>query len=837
MEFYTNVYRYGKNILYRGVKDGKRVHGKAAFSPTMFVKDTSLVGSDWKSLNGDCLKPIKFSCMHDAKEFIQQYEDVHGFDIFGMEKFEYQYLIEHFPNEVKYNLNQMNIVIVDIETTVERGEIDVKNTPETILLISLQRKSDKRVVTFGLGPYSGYSRDDYPADVSYYQFKDEASLLKAFVQYWSGNYPDIVSGWNTDFFDMPYLANRINKVLGEDWLKRLSPWGLVRQKTVTIKGEDVDVWDFVGITQLDYLVLYKKFSFTPQESYSLDNVSYEELGAKKLKHNGSFKDFYTNHWDDFVTYNIRDCQLVDLMDSKFKFIELCIQIAYMAKCNIQDVFSPVKTWDVFIYSQLHTRKIAIPKYKDRVGGTIEGAYVKDPKVGMYGWNVSFDFAALYPSIIRQWNMSPETMVEERFHLVVSDFVNQTDAFLEAAEYAKANGYTLAANGTMYRKDHKGIIPQLMEYCLVGRKVAKNEMLSLEQKYNDTKDESLVPVIAALDGKQMALKILANSGYGAMANVGFRYFCLAMAEAITLTGQASNMHLEKSFNVYFTNLIGVDEDYVIYCDTDSNYVNLGRFVDKFCSGKSEDQIVDFLRKCDPQFQKIINKSVSTVYDMCNCYDKVMSSKREAISSKGFWTAKKRYALKVHDSEGVSYNPPKIKVTGLDLVKTSTPSAIRKKLKDSLNIIFDHGEIKLREYVSGVKTEFTRMNPEDVAFPRGVSDIDKWVEHNGSFKRGCPIHVRAALVYNKALNGKGLEDKHHRLSNGDKLRFIYLKLPNPLRENVVGFPATDILPDEFGVHSYIDWELQFDKVFMSPMRGITDAIGWTLEERSSLDEFFG
>lgn len=840
-EFYTNVTKYGKNILYRGYdSSGKRIITKIPFKPTLFVKAKKK--TEWSSLYGDQIEPMKFDDMKEAKEFMEQYEDVHGFDIFGMEKFEYQYIIENFVDDVEYSLSSMRILSLDIETEIsdDGGFPDIENANVAINLISLKQKGDKEVVAFAAQNWDSTAVDDvdlFSCTVDYRCFKDEATMLRAFVDYWASNYPDIITGWNTDTFDIPYIINRVNRILGDDYMKKMSPWGMVREKKIESRGDTIQVFELVGITQLDYLSLYRKFSFHPQESYALGFVATDELGVTKLEYEGSFKEFYTKNWNRFVSYNIRDTQLVDMMDDKFKFIELVMQIAYMAKCNFQDVFSPVRTWDVFIYSYLHQQKIAIPqRKKNTVTSAIEGAWVKDPVLGkMHNWIVSFDFASLYPSIIRQWNIGPETISSERFDVLVKDVVENTEKFQTAIQYAKENNLTLAANGTMYRRDKKGVFAQLMEHCLIGRKVAKKEMLKLEQDYQNTHDESLQPKIAALDGKQMALKILANSGYGAMLQPGFRYFYPPLGEAITLTGQASDIHLANTFNEYFSKLLKEEKDYVVYGDTDSIYLDLSSFVEKINPGKTTDENVEFLIKCDPQFQKIINKSVDEIYDRCHCFDKVMSSKREAIASKGFWTAKKRYALKVHNSEGVAYDPPKIKVLGLDLIKTSTPAAVRSMLKNSLPVMFDKGEIAVQEYIAKCRNDFMAMNPENVSFPRGVSDVTKWLDPKTIYKKGTPIHSRAAILYNEYT--KSHRGKYQSIANGDKIKFIYLKLPNPIKEDVIGFPSSGHLPKELNVHNYIDWDLQFEKVFIAPMKGMLDALNWEIEKQNSLEDFFG
>jgi DNA polymerase elongation subunit (family B) len=500
-------------------------------------------------------------------------------------------------------------------------------------------------------------------------------------------------------------------------------------------------------------------------------------------------------------------------------------------------------WDVFVFNHLHSKNIAVPPRTKKMAGEFEGAYVKDVKPGIYGWGISTDFASLYPTIIQQWNLSPETLVtEHHLSLTVDEVVKGklTDYFSETAHLGN---YTIAANGSMYRKDKKGIIPELMDFLSSARKIAKKEMLKLEKEYQETHNEALLPKIAALNSRQLALKVGGNSGYGALTNSGFRYFDLRIGEAITLTGQAADKFAEKKINEYLNKTLKTENfDYVIYCDTDSAYTNLQPLVDKICSNKSDEEKTKFLEKVGKAIQDgPIKESIDEMYELCNCYTKLMDMKLESVFSRAIWTAKKRYAMKVHSSEGVTYNPPKIKITGLDMIKSSTPKQIRSLLKDTLPIIFEGGEDALRQYVIETKSKFMIMNPEDIAFPRSASEIGKWTDGN-TYRSGTPIHVRGCILYNQLIKGligfsTGISDKYDILMDGDKVKFIYLKLPNPIRENVISFPSTGKIPHELQFEQYVDYELQFEKTFIAPLKGITDAIGWSLEEKTSLEDFFG
>lgn len=833
---YTSVLQWGNNILYRGIENGRKVQEKVPFSPTLFIDAKG--EASHKTLWGNPTAPVHFSDIKEAKEFVKRYEDVEGFNFYGMTQYQYQFIAEEFPGEIQYNINDLTIVGLDIETASENGFPDPDTALEEVLLISVQNKTTKELIVWGARDYNGKTKLEFAGEefaFEYKQCKDERHLLLGFLNYWEINYPHIITGWNIDGYDIPYLVNRIRRVLGEEYVKRLSPWGNVSSKEVLGKhGKEQTEWDLQGIVALDYFDLYQKFSYNQRESYALGFICEEELGETKLDFEGSFKDAYTNQWDLFVEYNARDTQLVLKLDDKLRFIELACTIAYLAKCNIRDVFGPVKTWDVFIYNYLRAKNIVIPQFRPRKTDGIEGAYVKEPKPGLYGWNLSFDFASLYPTIIRQWNMSPETYTHDSScgDLTQDQLVNPNKRALECFAYAKDKGYTIAANGTMYRKDKMGIIPEVLKVTTDGRKIAKKRMLELEQEYEKTKNPNLLNQIASYDGKQMALKILSNALYGALGNAGFRYTNRDIAEAITLTGQAANKHSSKHLNNYMNKALKTEGvDYVIYADTDSAYVDVDPIVKLAWKDKTEKEIVAAISKLGKILQDgPAAESNREMFEQCNCFELLMDLKREAISSKGLWTAKKRYALKVHNSEGVDYAEPKLKIKGLDLVKTSTPKAIRDKLKKVLNVIFEHDEEYLQKYVEQYKAEFFKMPVEDVAFPRSVNDIDKWKDDKIKYKSGTPIAVRSAILFNE-LNEK-LGD-YPAIKNGDKVKFVYLKMPNKMREDVIGFPSHGKLPVAFGLHGIIDKDKQWEKVFINPLKGLTDAIGWQVEKQASLE----
>ena len=828
-KFYTSAIQYGNNILARGYDNGREIKLKVPFAPTLYLKATKDSTSSTKTVYGELVDPVEFADINEAKDFVKRYQDVENFDVYGMTQYNYQYLAETYPGVIENDMTQMRIWFIDIETTSDHGQPDPENVPETIQLISIKDKNAKTNIVFGLHPYQAT-----PDDTFVYQLcTDEKTLLRNFVSHWSTKYPDIVSGWYIDGFDIPYLINRIRKILGDEYVRKLSPWGLVNSREVVVMQKEKVVWELVGINLIDYIDLYKKFTYSSKESWTLDFIAGEELGeAKKVIPGGTFKEKYTNHWDLFVRYNAHDAELVDRLDDKLKFLDVICTIAFLAKCQFRDVFGPVKTWDVFIYNYLKSKGIVIPPQSKHSGGEFAGGWVKEPVPGMYGWLASFDFESLYPKIITQWNMSPETIVDVYPDVTVDKFIDH-----EFEPYDE--DYSMAANGARFRKDRLGIIPEVVNVTLTGRKITKREMQTLEKlRTTETDPEQkkiLDASIAGKNAKQMAFKILANALYGAISNVGFRYFDLRIAEAITLSGQASDRHIERALNAFMNVTLKTDKDYVIAGDTDSVYLDLDPLVKMvYKTPPSIDQAVAFLDKvCATKIQDRINESIGAIYAIGKCFDRVMYMKREVIASRGIWTAKKRYAVLVHNSEGITYTPYKLKIMGMDLVKSGTPQLVRKGLKAVLVTIFEKDQEALYDHVVQVKNEFMNAPIEDISMPRSVNGMLTYADKNKIYGAKCPIAVRGALILNHMTRA---DTDAIKIRDGDKVKYVYLREPNPTRGNIISFLSHDVLPPNLGLHKYVDKDLQWEKSFIAPLKGITDAIGWRPERTASLESFF-
>ena len=828
--FYTNVQLIGNQFLVRGVENGKRFETRDEFFPTLFVN--SKKESKYKTLNGDNVEPIRPGTVRDCREFYKKYDEVDGFKIYGNDRYIYQYISEKYPeDEVKFDISKIKLVTLDIEVASEGGFPDVESCAEEILAISIQDYTTKKIVTWGVKPFNNV-RDD----VTYHCCESEYALLNSFINYWMVDVPDVVTGWNIQLYDIPYICKRLNRVLGEKLMKRLSNWGLVTEGEIFITGRKHITFDIGGLTQLDYLNLYKKFTYKAQESYRLDYIAEVELGQKKLDHSefNTFKDFYTKGWQKFIEYNIVDVELVDRLEDKMKLIELALTMAYDAKVNYADVFYQVRVWDTIIYNYLKKRDIVIPpKSKSQKNEKYAGAYVKEPIPGKYDWVVNFDLNSLYPHLIMQFNVSPETLVDERHPTVnVDKILNQELTFEMYKDYA------VCPNGAMYRKDVRGFLPELMEKMYNDRVVYKEKMIVAKKEYEKKKTKELEKEIARCNNIQMAKKIALNSAYGSVGNQYFRYYKLANAEAITLSGQVAIRWIESKMNTYLNKLLKTEDvDYVIASDTDSIYLHMGPLVETIYKGreKTTESIVSFLDKiCKVELEKYIEGCYQELAEYMNAYDQKMQMKRENIADRGIWTAKKRYILNVWDSEGVRYTEPKLKMMGIEAVKSSTPAPCRKMIKDCLKIMMNGTENEVINFIETARKEFKQLSPEQISFPRSASDIQKYKSSSTIYSKGTPIHVRGALLFNHYIKEAKLTNKYSLIQNGEKVKFIYLKKPNTIHENIISFIQE--FPKELNLDKYIDYELQFEKAFLEPLKIILDSIGWNIEKTTSLENFF-
>lgn len=827
-EVYTNVCAWGSKILYRGRKNGRPQFNRFTFSPTLYLKgkpDTSESGA--KSLYGENIEPISFDNIKEAREFIDKMRGVDGFTIFGNSDYAQQFIYQNCSDKVG-GISDVKVVTIDIETTSLNGFPTPLNPVETVLLITIKDFNTKKTITFGLGEID-FDSDDY------IKCTTEADLLSRFIRHFSEDYPDILTGWNSNLFDVPYLISRMNRVIGESETKKLSPWGVIKFREKEFNGKIFHAYEILGVSCIDYLDLYKKFVLKPRESYKLDSIAFVELGENKLENPyDTFKEFYENDWSRFVKYNIHDVHLVDMLEDKLRLIDLLVAITYYAKCNYNDVFSPVKTWDCILSNAMADANIFAPlKERAESFGTIEGAYVHEPVPGMYKWIVSFDATSLYPSIIMQYNISPETLLPGQLDCTVDGMLNH------AYEFDDTN-VSVLTNGARFDNTKRGFFPIVVQEMFDDRQKFKKMMLAkkreLELTTNETERKAIENQIADLDNKQHSRKILLNSLYGATANEGFRFYERKISEGITTTGQFIIRYVGQRVNQYMNKLMSTEGvEYAFYMDTDSCYITLGLVVDKFFKDKPVESIVTILDKfCNDKLGVAIDKACYDLKVYTNAFDQKVFFKREAIASNGFWTKKKRYAMNVYDNEGVRYTEPEMKVMGLEIVRSSTPEAVRDMLRESVRIVLQGTQEDVQKYTKDCKTKFYSLPPEAIAFPRSINGLQKYAFVGGRFAKGTPAQVKGALVYNKTLKDKGVQGKYPEIGEGDKAKFIYLKSPNPIESPVIAF-ITSTIPSEFGLTGFFDYDTMWDTSFAAPLDKILSAIGWSAQETAQLSGF--
>jgi len=840
--FYTNVQSIGGNILYRGIQSGKRVKTKVEYTPSLFIPSKKI--TNLTNLEGDYLDEKKFQNIKAARDYIKQFEGVSGASkIYGQTRFEYAFIADQHKGMVDYDFDKIAIAIIDIEVGSENGFPDPYQANEPITAIAI-RKLNGGITVYGCGEY------EVQGDEVYIRCKGEYNLCKTFLNHFKDNYPDIITGWNTKFFDIPYLINRFKKILGEDEAKKLSPWNYITERNAYVNNRQMIDYTLVGISSLDYIELYKWYApgGKSQESYRLDNIAQVELGEGKIAYDeyDNLHALYRLNYQKFIEYNIKDVELIVKLEDKLKLLELAVTLAYDTKSNFEDVFAQTRMWDALTHAYLREKDIIVPprviKEKD---SAFEGAYVKDPQTGLHNWVASFDLNSLYPHLMMQYNISPETLIEpenytDEMREILSQGISVDKLLKKQIDTSKLEGATLTPNGQFFRTDFQGFLPKMMEEMYEDRKKFKKLMLQAKQEYQNETDESkkyeIEKRIAKYNNIQLAKKVSLNSAYGALGSQYFRFYDLRMALGVTTAGQLSIRWIENKLNEYMNKIVETEgQDYVIASDTDSIYLKLGSIIDKFYRDKPTQKTIDFMDKiCEEKIQPFIDRSYRELADYVHAYQQKMEMKREGLSNKGIWTAKKRYILNVYNNEGVAYKEPDLKVMGLEMVKSSTPSAIREKMKQIIRLMVSGTQDDIHKFIDDFRNEFKTLPVEEISFPRGLNGLNTYSDKGTLYKKGTPIHVKGAILYNYFLEQKNLTKKYPLIQEGEKVKFTYLKMPNPFKDTVISYPSR--LPKEFELQEYIDYDMQFDKAFLEPIRIILDCIGWKTEKTSSIEDFF-
>jgi DNA polymerase elongation subunit (family B) len=826
--FYTNVIQVRNKIYIRGYLDGKRYTEEVRYKPYIFIPVKDDRDTVFKTIYGDKVEKLQFDSIREARKFTQTYKDVDGFKFYGLTRFVYTCINDRFPGEIQYDPNVVRTWIIDIETDSSNGFGDPRLANKAITCIGV-RFGKKRIV-FGCGDYS--TNDP---NIIYIHCKDEKDLLRKFINLWvDEDYgPDIVTGWNIEAYDIPYIVNRIRLLLGEDEVKRLSPFGLIEEKLIQAKyGKEVQTFIIAGISILDYMLLYKKFKSTQLESYSLDHVAFVETKRGKLDYSEyeSLNELFINDYTKFINYNVTDLDRVADIDDKNKFIELVMSIAYDAKVNLVDSLTSVLLWDVIGHNYLLSQNKVIPQHLNNPEMVIPGAYVKEPVPGMKHWVVCFDYTSLYPRLIMLLNISPETLAGFKewgmyeFNQILNGEFDNTEI--------KTLNVSQAANGARYRRDIYGFLPELMRHGFNIRKEAKKKMNAAKAAYEKNKTPELEKEIAKYENLQLTKKIQLNSLYGSLANPGYRFYDYRNSSAITLTGQLAAKWVEQLINKLMGERYG-NKDYVIAVDTDSVYIDCSDFM-KGREGESLNDNADFLDNImQTIIQPTIDQSLLKLAETLNAYEPALEMKREVLANKAIWKAKKMYIMNVLDSERVRYDKPELKMMGIEAIRSSTPVACRDAIKETLKLIMTGTNDDVVHYIEKFKKHFWQLPFEDIAFPRGINGIEKYFDPINGWAKGTPIHVKGALVYNNEIKKRKLEAKYSLISDKDKVKYCYLYEPNPVFSKVISVPK--VLPKVLGLENYLDRKTQFEKTYLDPMKTILTIISWDWEINQSIEAF--
>jgi DNA polymerase elongation subunit (family B) len=855
---YTFYKTWGNKILFKYRKNGNSYSKLIDFyQPSLFSVDNSAVDPEFVSIYNTPLKRHSFADIREAKSFIQTYKDVEGFEIHGNSNYANQFIVEFYDGKMpKFSTNDIRAAILDIEVLSPDEFPEPAQAKHPINGVTIYDSFTKKYHVLGMVDYVHNEQHKRVGQLSveYTKFVDEIALLRAMLEHFKTTCYDLTSGWNSETFDMPYIVNRCFSLLGSDYTtSMLSPFGHISIDTFTndFGKESVKV-NILGLPHLDYLILYKKHVFTPRESYKLGFIAQEELGTDKIDYTdeGTLANLYHKNPQAFTEYNIYDVDIIRQLDDKLGLFAVTYTLAYYTLSNFEDTLGTVKAWEQLVAKFLYGKNVApLFKAKREAIRDYPGGYVRDPIVGMVEWLMSVDLNSLYPHLEMQVNIGPETYIPRhklppelavlKSKYTLDDLVKGT-ADLSAV---KKHNLSMAANFEFYSKERKSFFSEIKEELYSMRKVYKKQMLQAEKDYIKAKSEDtshedlfhLEEAIALFNNLQMAMKILLNAGYGALGNEHFLYFKIENAEAITLTGQLVNMYTSSRVETHLQKMFNTNEPLWIYSDTDSGYFTLKKFHDAVLSDvtdihKKVDVIDSFIKT---KITPFIDKTTDVLADYLNSYANKMVWEREVIAESGVFVAKKRYALKVWDSEGVRYNDPKIKIMGLEAIRSSTPQWARKYLKECYAIALDRDEKKLQSRFAEMRAEFMAMPVEKIAIPRGVNGLEKWGSKDASiYTSGTPNHVKAALIHNYMIDLLGL--KINKIVSGNKIKFVKLRQPNPIRQDIIAFDNK--LPSEFGLDDYVNRPEIFESGFVSPLTLFIQTLNWNYEETVSLEDFF-
>lgn len=823
---------------------------------------------EYTSIYGDKLRKVEFKTVGKMNDTRQMFKDagrrLFESDISTVNRF----VLDHWQGLDLKKPKDFDVHFLDIEVHSEGGFPSPEEAEHPITVITVWSTKRDKYYIFAEKEFDTKFLEDENGNVPHWIkfFSSEEEMLLTFIKFIKQMHPDVLSGWNSNYFDIPYIVNRCNRLLGERKTSKLSPIGIIRKKKTKLRfGKEVETYEIAGINCIDYLELYKKYHMGEQESYKLDYIARVEINAQKLEYDGSLKTLYHDDWQKYVEYNVQDVNLLIQLDNKIQFMDMMIGICYNCRIPFEQYAITTKVLDGAFISRLMAEKIVLPDVTGHEKNSqYIGAFVCEPDVGVHDWELSFDATSLYPSIMMEHNISPETKVAklgqyeaeviqrilEGVEVSSMDKNTETESGETCEEWAKMikeNKWSIASNGAVYRHDKQGIVPRFVEEWFNKRKIHKKMMLAAEDAHYD--EEAKLQ-----HGLQLNYKILINSVYGYLGTEWSRLYDPDNATAVTTVGQECLKATMDSVNTYFrekwadtkigkklnaTNVPSV----VVYGDTDSVYLAVGRILKSFdydaTDIKKTEKFID--EKLSPLITKIIEKRMEHVaLKRMNVPENKIFFKREMIARRGIHIAKKRYVAWVLNMEGVAIeegSSHELEVKGIEIVRSSTPEIVRKYLKKVVtSIIKSLDENVVYENIKDVYNEFMNANPASISKNSTANNLDKYTDPMGMPMKGCPQHVKGAILYNKLINDMELIDSYEEIHEGDKVKVTYVKPQDHFRGNCISFK--DKIPEEFGLSNVIDYDLMWQKVFLKPLQQFYQLLRWEMPncETEDIDEFF-
>ena len=825
--------------LFTWDEDGKRIQCDVSVSPYLYIEDNA---GDKTTIFGTKAKKKIFNNVYERNKFIQDsgikrvYENLPAVQ---------QYLIDTFWTENEkpgFAKNELKVTFIDIETYSVDGFPDTDNPDHTVNVITCYDNFSKNFHTFGLKPYEGTNKS-----IVYTHCKNERDLFIKFIEYIEQDYPDVLSGWNSEFFDIPYIINRCERILGQEYVNRLSPTGNVYFREVMGKfGRQQKRYYIEGIACIDYLDIYRRFCLKLRESYKLDAIGEIELGERKVDYgNMNLSTLADTDWTTFVDYNVQDVNLLVRLEDKLQYIVLLRMLSYVGLTTLEGAMGTISVINGALTIRARKRKEVLSTFIRNQGtGKNPGAYVAEPKSGFKNNIVSFDANSLYPNVMISLNLSPETKVgrvEKNsngniniYHVSGKCIELTPDKF---ATFIKTEECSLTKANFLFTQKKKGIIPEFLDYYYNERVKIREELFKVKQKLASLKKDdadytSLKYEVERLNTKQMVIKILINSAYGYMGNKQAPIGDDDIASSVTLTGQAIIKQAGKLLQEYLNTKFNVTDESIldeswVYSDTDSCYFSLDCIKDRVPVKVNNDINPDFYKVVN-DIESYLNKNITTWAEKSlRTKDSRFVFKRECIADVGLFLQKKRYVMHILDDEGIKVD--KFKYTGVEVVRTSMPNAVKPYAKKIIETMLTTQSLhQTNNVLKETYDVFKTLPIEDIAFVMGVRGYEKYAVKCREFSiaKKTPVHVKAAYLHNFLNKKIGIDNKYEDITSGDKIRFYYIMQPNRYGVDVIGFKYTR--PEEYEKDLKVDYEKMFEKILYNSIERFYENVKWQIRK---------